>query len=307
MNRCLAAATLAFSLALGDGAVGQPIQAPTVREADFVLRDFRFQSGERLPELRLHYRTLGTPVRDTSGRVINAVLILHGTGGSGAQFLRPQFSGELFGPGQLLDVRKYFIILPDDIGHGKSSKPSEGLRAHFPRYDYDDMVRVEHALVTDGLGVAKLRLVMGTSMGCMHSFMWAEMWPGAERAVMPLACLPVAIAGRNRLWRRMIIDDIEHDPTWNGGEYKSEPRNGLGAAADILTIAGSAPRRDAEDPGDAGGRRPLYRWPACAVSGGPRRQRSHLSGRFLARLRSVRRFGVDPGAGHVGQFGGRLY
>ncbi len=242
MSRCLAAAALAFSLALGDGAVGQPIQAPTVREADFVLRDFRFQSGERLPELRIHYRTLGAPVRDTSGRVTNAVLVLHGTGGSGSQFLRPQFAGELFGPGQLLDVRKYFIILPDDIGHGKSSKPSEGLRAHFPRYDYDDMVRAEHALVTEGLGVAKLRLVMGTSMGCMHSFMWAEMWPDAERAVMPLACLPVAIAGRNRLWRRMIIDDIEHDPAWNGGEYKSEPKNGLSAAADILTIAGSAPR-----------------------------------------------------------------
>lgn len=242
MNRCLAAATLALSLALAGGAVSQPTQAPTVHEADFVLRDFRFQSGERLPELRLHYRTLGAPVRDTLGRVTNAVLILHGTGGSGAQFLRPQFAGELFGPGQLLDARKYFIVLPDDIGHGRSSKPSDGLRAHFPRYDYDDMVRAEHALVTEGLGVDKLRLVMGTSMGCMHSFMWAEMWPDAERAVMPLACLPVAIAGRNRLWRRMIIDDIEHDPAWNGGEYKSEPKNGLSAAADILTIAGSAPR-----------------------------------------------------------------
>ncbi len=241
MKRSLAAASLAFSLALTGVAASQPAQPATVREADFVLRDFRFQSGERLPELRLHYRTLGAPVRDPSGKVTNAVLILHGTGGSGAQFLRPQFAGELFGPGQLLDARKYFIILPDDIGHGKSSKPSDGLRERFPHYDYDDMVRAEHALVTAGLGVTKLRLVMGTSMGCMHSFMWAEMWPDAERAVMPLACLPVAIAGRNRLWRRMIIDDIEHDPAWNGGEYKSEPRSGLSAAADILTIAGSAP------------------------------------------------------------------
>ena len=241
MYRSLAAATLAFSLALGGRAVSQPNPAPIVREADFVLRDFRFQSGEHLPELKLHYRTLGAPVRDPSGAVTNAVLILHGTGGSGAQFLRPQFAGELFGPGQLLDAQKYFIILPDDIGHGNSSKPSDGLRAHFPRYDYDDMVRAEHALVTEGLGVVKLRLVMGASMGCMHSFMWAEMWPDAERAAMPLACLPVAIAGRNRLWRRMIIDDIEHDPAWNGGDYKSQPRNGLNAAADILTIAGSAP------------------------------------------------------------------
>jgi homoserine O-acetyltransferase len=241
MRRSLAAASLAFGLALAGVAASQPIQPATVREADFVLRDFHFRSGERLPELRLHYRTLGAPVKDPSGKVTNAVLILHGTGGSGSQFLRPQFAGELFGPGQLLDTQKYFIILPDDIGHGRSSKPSDGLRERFPHYDYDDMVRAEHALVIVGLGVAKLRLVMGTSMGCMHSFMWAEMWPDAERAVMPLACLPVAIAGRNRLWRRMIIDAIEHDPAWNGGEYKSEPKNGLSAAADILTIAGSAP------------------------------------------------------------------
>ena len=241
MRRRVAGAALGLGLALAGAAVGQPAPATPVREADFVLHDFHFRSGERLPELRLHYRTLGAPVKDPSGAVINAVLILHGTGGSGAQFLRPQFAGELFGPGQLLDTKKYFIILPDDIGHGQSSKPSDGLRERFPHYDYDDMVRAEHALVTEGLGVAGLRLVMGTSMGCMHSFMWAEMWPDAERAVMPLACLPVAIAGRNRLWRRMIIEAIEHDPAWNGGEYKSEPGAGLRAAADILTIAGSAP------------------------------------------------------------------
>jgi len=233
----LAGAALAFSLALAGAAVGQPTPAMPAREGDFVLHDFRFRSGERLPELRLHYRTLGAPVRDSSGAVINAVLILHGTGGSGAQFLRPQFAGELFGPGQLLDTQKYFIILPDDIGHGRSSKPSDGLREHFPHYDYDDMVRAEHALVTEGLGVARLRLIMGTSMGCMHSFMWAEMWPDAERAVMPLACLPVAIAGRNRLWRRMIIEAIERDSAWDGGEYKTEPGDGLRAAADILTLA----------------------------------------------------------------------
>jgi homoserine O-acetyltransferase len=228
-------------MGLAGGAAAQP--APAVREGDFTLRDFHFHSGESLPQLRLHYRTLGTPTRDAAGQVTNAVLILHGTGGSGAQFLRPQFSGELFGPGQLLDAGKYFIILPDDIGHGNSSKPSDGLRAHFPRYDYDDMVRAEHALVTEALGVKQLRLVMGTSMGCMHAFMWGEMWPDAARALMPLACLPVSIEGRNRLWRRMIIEAIEADPSWNGGDYRSEPAQGLRTAQDILVIAGSAPHQ----------------------------------------------------------------
>ena len=175
--------------------------------------------------------------------MINAVLILHGTGGSGAQFLRPQFAGELFGPGQLLDTERYFIVLPDDIGHGNSSKPSDGLRARFPHYAYGDMVRAEHALVTEGLGVARLRLIMGTSMGCMHAFMWGETWPNGAQALMPLACLPVAIAGRNRLWRRMIIDGIRSDPAWRDGDYQAEPAGGLRTAADILAIAGSAPRQ----------------------------------------------------------------
>jgi homoserine O-acetyltransferase len=215
--------------------------AQVVREADFTLRDFRFGAGETLPALRLHYRTLGTPARDASGEIVNAVLILHGTGGSGAQFLRPQFSGELFGPGQLLDAAKYFIILPDDIGHGGSSKPSDGLRARFPHYDYADMVRAEHALVTQALGVKRLRLIMGTSMGCMHIFMWGEAWPEAAAALMPLACLPVSIEGRNRLWRRMIIRAIEADPAWRGGDYAAEPAQGLRTAQDILAIAGSAP------------------------------------------------------------------
>jgi len=204
MRRDLIAALCAIGLGFSGRTVAQT--APAVHQADFAIKDFAFGSGERLPELRIHYRTLGVPRRDAAGRIVNAVLILHGTGGSGAQFLRPQFSGELFGPGQLLDAAKYFIILPDDIGHGNSSKPSDGLHAHFPRYDYGDMVRAEHALVTEGLGVAQLRLIMGTSMGCMHAFMWGEAWPESARAMMPLACLPVAIAGRNRMWRRMVIE-----------------------------------------------------------------------------------------------------
>ncbi|MGH7017334.1 MAG: alpha/beta fold hydrolase, partial [Caulobacteraceae bacterium] len=174
---------------------------------------------------------------------VNAVLILHGTGGSGRQFLRPQFADVLFGPGELLDARKWYIILPDDIGHGRSSKPSDGLRGKFPRYDYRDMVEAEHALVAQGLGVDHLRLVMGTSMGCMHSFMWGEAWPRMMDALMPLACLPVPIIGRNRVWRDMIVRAIRTDPAYDGGEYSKEPAAGLQTAADILAIAGSSARQ----------------------------------------------------------------
>jgi homoserine O-acetyltransferase len=210
-------------------------------EADYVAHDFAFKSGERLAELRLHYRTLGTPQKDAAGRVTNAVLILHGTGGTGGQFLASQFAGELYGPGQLLDVTKYFIILPDAIGHGKSSKPSDGMHAKFPAYDYDDMVDAQHLVLTEALGVQHLRLILGTSMGCMHAFVWGESYPDFADALMPLACLPVQIAGRNRLWRKMIIDAIRNDPAWAGGEYKEEPKDGLRTAQDLLIIAGSAP------------------------------------------------------------------
>jgi homoserine O-acetyltransferase len=211
------------------------------QEGDYVVRDFKFRSGEALPDLKLHYTTLGKPHRNAKGRVDNAVLILHGTGGDGHQFLRPQFAGVLFVPGGLLDPAKYFIILPDGIGHGKSSKPSDGLHAKFPHYDYDDMVAAQYALVTKGLHVNHLRLVMGTSMGCMHAFVWGETYPDFVSALMPLACLPVEIGGRNRMWRKMVIDAIRSDPAWQGGEYKGEPREGRRAAADLLTIAGSAP------------------------------------------------------------------
>jgi homoserine O-acetyltransferase/O-succinyltransferase len=215
--------------------------ALATKEGDFHVPGFKFQSGETLPDLTLHYTTLGKPQRDWRGRVINAVLIMHGTGGSGQQFLRPQFSGVLFVPGGLLDPAKYFIILPDDIGHGKSSKPSDGLHAHFPQYDYADMAAAEYALVTRGLHVNHLRLVMGTSMGCMHAFLWGETYPRMMDALMPLACLPVEIAGRNRLWRKMTIDAIKSDPAWDGGDYKSEPLAALRTADDLLILAGGAP------------------------------------------------------------------
>ncbi len=232
----LAVAFLAISCARGQTPASYP-----ATEGDYVARDFKFKSGEQLPELRLHYRTLGKLARDAQGRPTNAVLILHGTGGSGQQFLRPQFAGELFGPGQLLDTNRYFIILPDGIGHGKSSKPSDGMHAHFPQYDYEDMVAAQHLLVTAGLGVQHLRLIVGTSMGCMHSFVWAETYPDFMDALMPMACQPVQIAGRNRVWRKMLMDAIREDPAWNGGEYKDEPKEGLRTAEDLLVIAGSAP------------------------------------------------------------------
>ena len=214
--------------------------APVTTEEDFVAKDFVFRDGARMAELRLHYRTLGKPARDSAGHVTNAVMILHGTGGTGAQFLQPQFAGELFGEGQLLDTAKYYIILPDGIGHGRSSKPSDGLHAKFPRYDYDDMVAGQHAL-SQHLGAEHLRLILGTSMGCMHSFVWAETYPDFMDALMPLACQSVQIAGRNRIWRKMVVDAIREDPEWKGGEYTTEPKQALRTALDFLLIAGSAP------------------------------------------------------------------
>lgn len=214
---------------------------PAPQESDYVVHNFRFQSGETLPEVRLHYYTLGKPVTDANGRTTNAVLILHGTSGNGTTFFRPIFAGELFGPRQLLDATKYFLILPDNVGHGKSSKPSDGLHAHFPQYDYADMVALQHELVQNGLGVNHLRLILGTSMGCMHSWMWGEAYPEYMDALMPLACLPVQIAGRNRIWRKMVIDGIRQDSEWKNGEYTSQPRAGLEISADLFLIAGSAP------------------------------------------------------------------
>jgi homoserine O-acetyltransferase len=213
---------------------------PKPVEGDFILQDFRFSSGEVLKELRLHYTTIGAPVKDSQGVVRNAVLIMHGTGGSGQQFVREQFAGVLFGAGQLLDANRYFIILPDGIGHGKSSKPSDGLHARFPQYTYADMVAAQHRLLTEKLEVNHLRLVMGTSMGGMQTWVWGETYPDFMDALMPLASLPVEIAGRNRMMRRMIIDAIRNDPEWLNGEYKTQPQRGLTTALNILMLMSSA-------------------------------------------------------------------
>jgi homoserine O-acetyltransferase len=241
-RQTLATCALSAALCLPSAArADAPAAASTSVEGDYVVHDFHFASGETLPELRLHYTLIGKPRRDSHGRISNAVLILHGTGGSGRSLLNEHFAGVLFGKGQLLDSNRYFIILPDGIGHGKSSKPSDGLHAHFPQYSYADMVAAQHALVLEGLQVDHLRLVMGTSMGCMHTFMWGETYSDFMDALMPLACLPVQIAGRNRLWRNLIIQAIRTDPEWLQGEYKSEPLGALRTAAGLLLIAGSAP------------------------------------------------------------------
>lgn len=208
---------------------------------DFVLRDFQFGSGESLPELRRHYITLGKPVRDAAGHVTNAVLIMHGTGGTGGAFLSTAFGGELFNTGQPLDAEKYFIVLPDAIGHGLSSKPSDGAHARFPHYRYEDMVRADYRLLRDGLGIDHMRLVMGTSMGAMETWLWGELYPDFMDALMPLASAPVEIAGRNRMLRAMIIDAIREDPEWNGGEYKTKPAEGLIAAQYALWMMTSSP------------------------------------------------------------------
>ena len=213
---------------------------PPPVEHDYILKDFRFASGESLPELRLHYRTFGEPHADARGVVRNAVLIMHGTGGSGASLVRAEFAGELFGPGQPLDATRYFIVLPDGIGHGKSSKPSDGLHAHFPHYAYNDMVQAEYLLLTQGLKVNHARLVMGTSMGGMHTWLWGEQHPQFMDVLMPLGSLPTQISGRNRVWRKTIIDAISHDPDWKGGDYQSEPPS-LRTALAMLWLFGSNP------------------------------------------------------------------
>jgi homoserine O-acetyltransferase len=211
---------------------------PAPVEADYVLRDFKFSNGSVLPELRLHYRTLGTPKKDSKGIVRNAIWIGHGTGGSGAQFIRAEFAGDLFGAGQPLDATQYFIVLPDGIGHGKSSKPSDGLKAKFPEYGYADMVEAQYRLLTEGLKVNHLRLVMGTSMGGMHTWVWGERHPDFMDALLPLASLPGQISGRNRVWRKTLIDAIRNDPAWNGGNYTSQPPS-LRTAASIIFFMGS--------------------------------------------------------------------
>jgi homoserine O-acetyltransferase len=230
---------LALVLTFAPLALAQEL--PKGTEGDFVVHNFRFRSGEVLQEMRLHYATYGKPVTDSSGRVTNAVMVLHGTTGSGQQFTGARFAAVLFGPGQLLDANRYFIILPDSVGHGHSSKPSDEMHMRFPHYDYDDMVEAQHLLLTEGLKVNHLRLLIGTSMGCMHSWVWAETYPDVMDAVMPLACLPVQIAGRNRMMRKMVMDSITSDPAWMNGEYRRPPQLGLRGAINVLLIMTSSP------------------------------------------------------------------
>ena len=230
-------------LSLIAAAVLRAADYPAPTEGDYTIHDFKFQSGETLPELRIHYRTLGKPEKDAQVKTMNAVLIMHGTTGSGAQFIRPEFAGELFGKDQPLDATKFFIVLPDGIGHGKSSKPSDGMHAKFPRYGYLDMVEAQYRLLTEGLGVNHARLVMGTSMGGMHTWLWGELHPDFMKALMPLACLPTQISGRNRAWRRIVIDAIRNDPDWNNGEYPAgagQPPS-LRTAAEMLWFMSSNP------------------------------------------------------------------
>src|ERR1700736_4151351 len=224
--------------------VGTPAQTrPTWPTTDgtYTISNFRFGTGETLPELKLHYITLGTPHRGAQGHVDNAVLLLHGTGGDAPSLLAPQFSTILFGPGQPLDIMKYYLILPDDIGHGQSSKPSDGMHMRFPQYDYDDMVASQHTMLLEGLHVDHLRLILGTSMGCMQTFVWGETFPNFSDTLAPFACLPVELAGRNRMWRYMAMQSIRTDPAWKNGEYTSEPQLGLRHALEFNLIAGLAP------------------------------------------------------------------
>jgi homoserine O-acetyltransferase len=214
-------------------------QEPEAIEGNWSIANFTFNSGESLPELKLHYRTLGTPRRDAAGRVNNAVLILHGTGSSSAPFLTAGFLGALFLPGQPLDASKYYLILPDAIGHGDSSKPSDGMHAKFPAYDYGDMVRAQYRLLREALGIDHLRLVMGVEMGGMQTWMWGERYPDFMDALAPLASSPAQIAGRHRIYRDMVIDAIQSDPAWNAGEYTAPPRGLLAAQFAIYLMTQS--------------------------------------------------------------------
>ena len=247
-GRAMLKAKLILALAL---IAARPLIAddyPPPQPADYLIHDFRFNSGEALPEVRMHYLTFGSPRRDGNGKVRNAVLILHGTTGNSSNFVRAEFAGELFGSGQLLDATRYFVVIPDNLGHGKSCKPSDGLHARFPRYGYRDMIEAQYRLLTEGLKVNHLRLVMGTSMGGMHTWLWGQSHPEFMDALLPLASLPSQISGRNRVWRRMIINAIRTDPEWIGGDYQTQP-HGLGIAAEVLYFMGSNPvQRQREAP-----------------------------------------------------------
>jgi homoserine O-acetyltransferase len=233
MFRALTAAALLLLPAV------QPAPYPAPVAGDFVLKNFHFRTGETM-DVRMHYRTVGTLKKDAQGVATNAVLVMHGTGGSGASFISDLFAGELFGAGRPLDATKYFIVIPDSVGHGGSSKPSDGMRAKFPKYGYLDLIAAQHRLLTEGLGVNHARLIMGTSMGGMHTWLWGEEYPDFMDALMPLASVPSQISGRNRAWRRILIDAIRNDPEWKGGEYTTQPQS-LRVAAQMNFLVSSNP------------------------------------------------------------------
>jgi len=249
MHPSLRLTTLLLATLTASAQTPSPVQAPANQPAShwptkdntFHIATFHFKDGETLNDLKLHYLTLGSPHINAKGRTDNAILLLHGTGGDAHSLLNPVFSDVLFGPGQPFDITKYFLILPDDIGHGESSKPSDGLHMRFPQYDYDDMVASQHRMLTDGLHVDHLRLILGTSMGCMQSFVWGETYPQFMDALAPFACLPTTLAGRNRMMRYMAIENIKRDPAWHNGDYTAEPALGLRSANEMLLIMGSAP------------------------------------------------------------------
>src|SRR6201996_8234647 len=218
-----------------------PLNLPDSTEIDYTLDNFAFTSGETLPQLRLHYTTFGKPVKDKNGRTTNAIYIMHGTTGNSHNFVNGLFAGHLFEPGQTLDATKYFIILPDGIGHGKSSKPSDGLHMKFPKYTYDDMVKADYTVLTEKMGINHLRLILGTSMGAMHCWVWAETYPYFMDACMSNASLPVEIAGRNRISRYAAIQCVESDPAWKGGDYTEPPAVGLRGAYTSLCWMTSSP------------------------------------------------------------------
>jgi homoserine O-acetyltransferase len=227
---------------------------PNQREGDFLLKDYRFASGETLPELKLHYTSLGTPKRNAAGEIVNGVLLLHGTGGTGKNWLMPSLADELFGPGQPLDAAQYFIVLPDGIGRGGSSKPSDGLRAKFPHYRYRDIIETEYRLLTEGLNVRHLRLVLGSSMGGMHTWLWGEMYPDLMDGLVPIASQPIAISGRNWISRRIAIEAIRNDPDWNNGNYDKNPTHYVRTAPfgalmteSVVQLQEMAPTREAGD------------------------------------------------------------
>ena len=244
---------LAFMLALCLPLTGAKAEDWLARaqEHEIVLKDFAFDSGETLPTITMHALTLGEPRRNAAGEIVNAVMLLHGTGGSATSLLQPHFGDAMFGPGQPLDITRTFIISPSNLGHGQSSKPSDGLRAAFPRYDYDDMVRAQYRMLTEGFGITRLDMIIGTSMGCMHSFVWGPMYPGFVSKYVPLACNAVEIAGRNRVMRQMVIDGFRNDPAYDGGNYadRADLKVGQAIAANVLLLAGSNPyRMDTELP-----------------------------------------------------------